>query len=469
MKNNKLLTKVLIILIIIAVTLIAFVGIYVKDKNTTKNIVKENMYGMNLKGYRSISLVPSTETETIYYDAEGKKVEKQSDAIDENEDLKEGYSKQEEQVNKNEVLTAENFEEMKQIVEKRLKKLGVTHYNIKLDKWTGQIVVELLEDSKLDEIVSYLNYKGQFAIIDAETKEVLINSDRVKSARVMYSEQQLGTAVYINIELDKEGKEKLKEVTSTYVKIEENNETDENNAEKSEEETATKEKQVTMQVENQDLFSSAFEKPITDGIMSITLGTATDNETLSEYINQANVMATIINSGETDIQYTISENISISATTNSETIKIILIVTAIIVAIGMILWISKYRINGLYAVISYIGAISILSIFMKYANVIISLETIVAVYIILIANYVFISSLLRKVRENKEMNDAFIECVLEKLNIILPISIIAVVFTFMGWLPVFSIGMTLFWGIITLAITNYLFTKNLFVDENVKE
>ena len=123
MKNNKLLTKVLIILIIIAVTLIAFVGIYVKDKNTTKNIVKENMYGMNLKGYRSISLVPSTETETIYYDAEGKKVEKQSDAIDENEDLKEGYSKQEEQVNKNEVLTAENFEEMKQIVEKRLKKL----------------------------------------------------------------------------------------------------------------------------------------------------------------------------------------------------------------------------------------------------------------------------------------------------------------------------------------------------------
>ena len=34
MKNNKLLTKVLIILIIIAVTLIAFVGIYVKDKNT---------------------------------------------------------------------------------------------------------------------------------------------------------------------------------------------------------------------------------------------------------------------------------------------------------------------------------------------------------------------------------------------------------------------------------------------------
>ncbi|MCI8310597.1 MAG: hypothetical protein HFJ45_10765, partial [Clostridia bacterium] len=279
----------------------------------------------------------------------------------------------------------------------------------------------------------------------------------------------IGTSVYINIELDKEGTEKLKEITSTYVEIEESNETDANNAGESAEETTTKEKQVTMQVENQDLFSSAFEKPITDGIMSITLGTATDNATLSEYIEQANVMATIIGSGETDIQYDISENVSISATTNSETIKIIAIVTVIIVVIGMILWIVKYKINGLFAVISYIGAISVLNMFIRYANVIISLETIVAIYTILIANYVFISSFLKKVKEDKEINDAFIECVLEKLNIILPISIIAVVFTFMGWLPVFSIGMTLFWGIITLALTNYLFTKNLFVNENLKK
>lgn len=461
MKNNNLLTKVLIILIIIAVTLIAFTGIYVKDKNTTKNIVKENVYGMNLKGYRSISLTPSTQTESIYYDSEGKKVETQSDATDENGNLKEGYTKQEEQVNKNEILTAENFEKMKQIIEKRLKNLGVTQYNIKLDKWTGQIIVELVESSNIDEIISFLNYKGQFAIIDAQTKEVLIDSSRVKSARVMYSEQQAGTAVYINIALDKEGKEKLEEITSTYVKTENSNETQTNSAGESAEETTTTEKQITMQVENQDLFSTSFEKPITDGIMSITLGTATTNETLSEYIKQANLMATIIGSGETNIKYAVSENIAVSATTNSETIKIIVIVSAVIIAIGMIYWIVKYGVNGLYAVISYVGAISILNIFMKYANVIISLETIVAIYAILIANYIFISSFLKKVKENKEVNDAFIECVLEKLNIILPISIIAVVFTFMGWLPVFSIGMTLFWGIITLSLTNYLFTKNL--------
>ena len=464
MKNSKLLTKILIILVIIVVTLIAFLGIYVKDKNTTKNLIKENVYGMNLKGYRLVSLNPSTKTEKIYYNSEGTKVES-SEATNDDGNLKEGYVEKEENVNKPEVLTAENFEKMQKIIENRLKRLGITQYNIKLDKWTGQIVVEMLEDEDIDDTITYLNNMGQFAIIDAETKEVLINSDRVKSVKVMYSEQQIGTSVFLNIELDKEGKEKLKEITSTYVA----NKTETTEEGETNTDTETKEKQITMQVENQDLFSTAFEREITDGIMSITLGTATTNEAFSEYIDQANIMATIIGSGETNIQYSISENLAVSATISEQLIRNILMVTAVIIAIALIIWAIKYKINGIYAIISYIGAISILNLLIKYANVVISLETIVAIYAILIANYIFISILLRKIKEDKEINDAFIETALEKLNIILPITIIAVVFTFMGWLPVFSIGMTLFWGIITLAITNYLFTRKLLVSKDIKE
>lgn len=465
MKKSELLTKILIILIIIAVTLIAFLGIYVKEKNTTKNIVKEDLFGMNIKGYRFISLNPNTSTKEVYYDVEGKKVENESEAKDDNGNLKEGYTKKDEKINKDEVLTDKNYEKMKEIIEKRLERLGVTQYNIKLDKWTGQIIVELAEDSKTDEIISYLNYKGQFAILDKDTKELLIGSDRVKDAKVMYSDQQVGRIVYINIELDKEGKEKLKEVTSTYVKQETSTE---NNGENSDT-TQTTEKQVTMQVENQDLFSSAFEQPITDGIISITLGTATTNEEFSEYIEQANTIATMIGAGETSVEYTLNENFAVSPIINRDILKNVVIITAMVIAIALIFWIIKYKLNGLYGAISYIGAISITYILLKYTNVFISLETIVAMYALLIANYVFITTLLKRISNKQEVEKAFTETILEKLNIIVPISIISVVFTFMGWLPVFSMGMTLFWGIVTIMLENYLFTKNLLINEDTKE
>lgn len=464
MKNTKLLTKILIILIIIAVTLIAFVGIYTKDKNTTRNLVRENKFGMNIKGYRFVSLNPSTQTEEIYYNSEGKKVEA-SEANNDEGNLKEGYTKQNEKVNKDEVLTSENYEKMKKIIENRLQRLGEIQYNVKLDKWTGQVIVEIEEDTHTDEVISHLTYKGQFAIIDEETKEVLIDSNKIKNVRVMYSNQEVGTGVYVNIELNAEGKEKLKEITSTYIATTTQGETTQDG----ESEDETTEKKVTVQVENQDLFSTSFENQITDGILSMTMGIATDDETLSQYIEQANEMATIIGSGETDVIYSVAENFAVSSTIGNNVLKIVLIATVVIVLIGLIFLIIKYRMNGLYACIVYIGTISIISICLKYANVIITLETIVAIYAILIANYILISALLRKVKENKEVDKAFMETMLENLNIIFSLTAIAVVFTFMGWLPVASIGMTLFWGIITVLLTNYLFTKNLIENEDSKE
>lgn len=478
MKNNKTLSKILIILTIITVNLIAFAGIYVKDKNTTKNIVKENILGMNLKGYRFISLNPSTQTKEVYYDAQGNKLSSESEAYDESGNLKEGYKQETEKINKEEDLTQENFVKMKEIIENRLDKLGIVQYNIKLDKWTGQIIVELIEDSKTDEIISYLTgYNGQFSLIDSETKEVLITSNEVKDAKVMYAEQQTGTAVYMDIELNKKGKEKLKEVTKMYATPQEdtqNNEEQNNNEQTTEgeqnqtTEEQKNEKKVIMQVENQDVLTTTFDKQITNGVIPITMGTATTDEELSEYKEQAVITATMIASGETKLQYSVQDNNFVSPTVNKETIKFIVIATIIIIVIGAILWIAKYKVNGIYAVISYIGAIAIFNILLRYTNAVISLETIVAIYAILVANYAFINCLLEKIKNGQNIELSFKEAILEKLNIILPISVIAVAFTFMGWLPIFSIGMALFWGIITIISTNYLFTKNLIIEQDIK-
>ena len=38
----------------------------------------------------------------------------------------------------------------------------------------------------------------------------------------------------------------------------------------------------------------------------------------------------------------------------------------------------------------------------------------------------------------------------------IPVLIMAVVFTFIEWIPIASIGMILFWGLIIMAIYNYV-------------
>ena len=65
-------------------------------------------------------------------------------------------------------------------------------------------------------IISNLTKKGTFELADSETKEVLIDSSRMKSAEVVYGQADTGTTVYLQIKLDKEGKRKLEEISKIY-------------------------------------------------------------------------------------------------------------------------------------------------------------------------------------------------------------------------------------------------------------
>ena len=55
------------------------------------------------------------------------------------------YKTEKIEVNKDEVLVAENYEQTKKIIEKRLKKIGVTAYSIKYSEKTGDIIVGINE------------------------------------------------------------------------------------------------------------------------------------------------------------------------------------------------------------------------------------------------------------------------------------------------------------------------------------
>ena len=72
MKKNKGIKLTLIILCIILLSMISFVGVYVQNKGTMKNVLPEYLLSRDLKGYRRIELKVSEDIkETIKYDAEG--------------------------------------------------------------------------------------------------------------------------------------------------------------------------------------------------------------------------------------------------------------------------------------------------------------------------------------------------------------------------------------------------------------
>ena len=133
MKKIKIIT---IILTIIAITMIAFFGVYTQVQNRMENQLKENLYAMDLKGSRNIRLKVNTESKTVIKDAEGKEVEEEKSLTDE-EIAQKGYIKEEiPTYNREEMKTTEYYQASQRIIEKRLQQLKLSNYIIKLDEKT---------------------------------------------------------------------------------------------------------------------------------------------------------------------------------------------------------------------------------------------------------------------------------------------------------------------------------------------
>ena len=422
MKTIKILT---IILLIILISMIGFFGIYKQNKNQMSDTVKGYSHSMALNGGRNIKLVLSTE----------------------NEDLK----------------TVENYNKSKTIIEKRLKKLGIEEYNISLNTKTGEIIVEIPEDSKTDSIVSNINTVGKFEIIDSNTEEVLLNNDDIKSTSVLYNTSTSGTTVNLEIAFNKEGQKKLEEISKTYVHEEtEDTDTEEDSTEEEITEKTTSEestdKEITMKIDDKEIMTTHFDEPITTGKMKLLVGSATtDTKQLQDYIEQAQNMAVVLDNGNLPLTYEIEKNQYILSDISEQQIGYLAIAISVIAVIGIIALIIKYKTKGLLAGISYVGLAALYLLLIRYTNVLISIESIFGIILVLVLNFIFTAMLLEKAGEDKST----LEVYKKFFNRIMPIFIMSVVFCFIKWVPISSFGMITFWGILMIAIYNFIVTKYL--------
>lgn len=444
----KALKRTLIILVIILLALISFGGIFIQKTKFVENILPEFKLGAELSGTRNIGLVVSTATDTIIYDKDGNVVEKEG----------EGTTKQEVPVNPTETLTEENYRLAKEVIEKRLNsikavdanlnvKKAVDYYEIKQNEQNGNIVVKIPENSDTDMVLQYMAIKGTFNVVD-EQNNVLMNNSDIKKAQVVYNSTDSGISVYLTIQLNKEGTQKLKDISNTFIKT-----TDEEGKETT--------KKISIKIDNTTVLSTYFSEEISTGMIQLTFGTASSkSEDLRNYVQEANNLATLLNTGNLPIAYTVDENRYILPDISNETFFVPAIIVLSIMVIAVLFLIIKYRVKGILGALSFTGYIASLLIIIRLTNVVVSIEGMVGILISIALNYVFIVYLLNG-KKKEEQEFTYKQGFINFLFVLIPIAVTTIIFSFISWIPIYSFGMTMFWGIVLIMLYNVILTKPL--------
>lgn len=410
MKAQKIITIITIILLVVIISLASFVGIYKKEEYRVSNIIKDYTLGMEFTDSRVINFEVNKEE------------------------------------NSEELLTIENYEETKSIIKNRLKNLGVDQYKVVLDEATGNIQVRIPENEDTDLIIYYLLQSGTFELKDSETEEVLMDTNTVKNADVMYSEQETQTVIFLQIEFNKDAKQKLQELSNIYA------ETTAETSEESEEET-TETKTLELYLNGELVTEIIPEHSIMNDMLYIGVGAGTDNATLEQYRVVAEEAAVILNSGVLPITYTETDYTEVANITKQQ-IDIATYVALGIIAVMIVFFIITLKTKGLLASVLQIGYIALLLLTLRYTNVKITIEGIFGIVIGTILNYIYIY------KAFKNINLKFVRETTAKYALkLIPVYIIAVIFSFNSIANIYSLGMALVWGIIVMYIYNLLLTR----------
>lgn len=483
-KNLKRFKTLAVVLIVVLISAIAFGGLYVKSQGVWKNVLPEFSYGMEIDGIRELRFVLNTseEEKEIYVDENGNYAgdvvsedattsSPEISLVDDNgnpissenvelststnenqetenkeDDVLAGYTIEKRTIKSNEDadINITNFEKTKKIIQERLETLDLYEYNIRLDDVTGELVVEVPDNDNVEIQESMIATKGKFEVVDHQNGLVLLDNSDIKEASATYTNDESGYQSYLFIQLNKEGTEKLKEISKKYV-----SQTGENGIV-----TTT---YVGVEFDDQELLQTYFGDELTNGILRIPLGQSTTEYDDFEVAYTSTIrVAGILNSEKMPLSYRLSADSYIQSHITLETRAIAVISFAIIVLILSIVMIIKYKIKGLEFALFNVGYIAIVTLALRYTNVPITLNSLLAFVGVVGINMLYEYKLLENLNKTDDTKLVFTETMKQLYLAIIPVAIIAVIFTFMASAVISSIGMVLFWGIAVQALYSWL-------------
>ena len=479
MKKVKIIT---IILAIIAITLVAFGGVYIQTQNRMENKVKDYQLGKELEGERVIELKITSDSD----DSENTETSEETDGTtEENTENAEATDNTAEEAESEQttVIDAETLEKCKTVkktIENRLKALGSQDYTISLNEQDGTIRVELPEDDSVDSYAYFLYATLNIDVKDEETEEELISDSMIKKATYSYGSDNSGAyQVYLELELNKDGQAKLKEIQNNYAilstevqeiedaKEDEEESTDESSqgseTETSAEGETTENTEPTKKIAKLYIDGTEFDVDrIEENKIRVMMGSKTSNTTnLNNYLAQAAEISMMENSGKYPISYEIVTNRYEFSNITKTDLMYFAIAIAIILLVILLVYCIIYKSAGILASFSFIGFVAIFSLLLRYTNVAISIEGIAAIIITISLNLKLNQELLSRTKKINMVKEAMKATYKNIFLMIIPIMILTIVFCFAKWSSLNSFGLIMFWGIILVAIYNYIVTRTL--------
>ena len=442
MKKIKITT---IILAIILVTLVTFGGVYIKTQNRMENKVKEYTLGRELEGARKVELKVKTTDESK---------------------------------TNTENLTEENYQIVKNTIEKRLNNLGAEDYTISLNKEDGTIKVELAENETTDTYAYFLTANGKVQIKEKDANTELLSDSMVEKSIYTYTaDSEAKYQVYVELQLTEEGQAKIEEIKNNYAilvnEVEEIEAAEEAKKEKAEgenktegettTETTTENSEPTKKIAVLTIAGSEYDiEKIEKNKVTVRVGTKTNNSSsINNNIALAAEMTMLINSGKYPVEYEINDNKFIYTDITEEQMLYLGIAVAIVILAICVIFTVKYKTKGALVSVSSIGFISILLLILRYTNVNISIEGIGAIILVLAFNYRMNQIILNKTKTANMVNEAVISTYKEIFLKLVPVMIITLVFCFAKWTNLTSFGLIMFWGLLLMAVYNIIVTKTL--------
>ena len=442
MKKIKITT---IILAIILVTLVAFGGVYIKTQNRMENKVKEYTLGRELEGARKVELKVKTTDESK---------------------------------TNTENLTEENYQIVKNTIEKRLNNLGAEDYTISLNKEDGTIKVELAENETTDTYAYFLTANGKVQIKEKDANTELLSDSMVEKSIYTYTaDSEAKYQVYVELQLTEEGQAKIEEIKNNYAilvnEVEEIEAAEEAKKEKAEgenktegettTETTTENSEPTKKIAVLTIAGSEYDiEKIEKNKVTVRVGTKTTNSSsINNNIALAAEMTMLINSGKYPVEYEINDNKFIYTDITEEQMLYLGVAVSIVILAICVIFTVKYKIRGTLVSISCIGFISILLLILRYTNVNISIEGIGAIILVLAFNYRMNQIMLNKTKTANMVNEAVISTYKETFFKLVPVMIITLVVCFAKWTNLTSFGLIMFWGLLLMAVYNIIVTKTL--------
>lgn len=441
MKKNNGLKLTILVICIILISLISFVGIYKLQGGSIKNIMPEYTTSKELNGTRLI---------TFKVDTSNKEDSKTTATTDGSDD----ENTEKTPVNSQEVLTEENYELAKNIMKKRLDQFNIINYDLRVDKTTGTIALEVGEDGQIDDILAYLLSQGNFTITDTDSGEVLLDNSKIKETKTMYYNGTSGTNVYLDIIFNDEGKSKLEEISKTYVETKD----DEGNSTK---------KTITIKLDDETITTTYFGQAMSNGELPLTVGSASnDSNTIKNYLVQAGELAIVLNNGINPIVYTIGTNEYVAPIITPDTLNKIIISALVVLAVMIVYLVIRYKTLGIISALSMVGYIALYLITVRFTDTIISLEAIAAIAISILLEFVFVQAIAKAIKKDsanatKTINKELIK----NISVQAPLYIMAIVFVFVEWETIKSFGLALFWGLIVSLVYNLIITKYTFIQK----